>query len=121
MTTKQIARKLVAYCKEGKYQECYKELYSPNIKSIEPDGHLAEGFEEIAEKGKEWNAAIKKFHGSTVGRPSVAGNYFTVPMTMDITYHGMKEPVHFEEICLYTVADGKIVREQFFYDEPVDM
>jgi len=118
MTTTEIANKLVAFCRKGEYQECYKELYSPQIKSIENDGSVVNGFEEMAEKGKQWNAGIKEFHGSSVGDPIVSGNYFSLPMSMTITYQGGDAPIKFEEICVYKVKDGKVVQEQFFYDDP---
>lgn len=37
-------------------------------------------------------------------------------MTMDITMKGMGR-FTMEEICVYEVNDGKIVREDFFYAE----
>lgn len=117
MTTTEIANKLVDYCRKGQYQECYAELYSPAIQSIEPNGDTATGFEEMAEKGKQWNAGIKEFHSSKCGDPIVSGNYFSVPMSMKITYQGADSPVNFEEMCVYQVKDGKVVKEQFFYDE----
>jgi len=118
MTTKEIANKLVAYCRKGEFQECYKELYSPGIVSIENDGTSVKGLDELAEKGKKWNAGIKEFHGSETGDPVVSGNYFSLPMSMDITYTGAGSPTKFEEICVYQVKDGKVIKEQFFYDEP---
>lgn len=118
MTTTEIANKLVAYCRKGEFQECYKELYSPEIVSIENDGSSIKGFEEMAEKGKQWNAGIKEFHGSETGDPIVSGNYFSIPMNMTITYQGADSPIKFEEICVYKVKDGKVIQEQFFYDDP---
>lgn len=118
MSTRQIANRLYELCKQGKYQQCYKELYSPNVRSIEPDGELCEGFAEMAEKGKEWNANIKKVHSTTIGKPVVAGNRFALPMGMNITYVGAPGPVDFNEICMYIVKDGKVVQEEFFYDAP---
>ena len=38
MTTKQVADKLIAYCRQGKFEEATKELYGNNIVSIEPEG-----------------------------------------------------------------------------------
>ena len=67
MTTQEIAEKLVAYCREGKYDQCYSELYSPNCKSIEPESSgfpVAEGIEAMAEKGKQWNRGKEEgLHG----------------------------------------------------------
>jgi len=38
-----------------------------------------------------------------------------VPMTLDATMKG-RGRINLEEICVYQVRNGKIVREQFFYD-----
>jgi len=118
MTTQEIANRLVELCGKGEYQTCYQELYSPEIVSVEADGSSVKGFDEIQQKGKEWNAGIEAFHGSSIGAPAVSGNYFSVPMSMKIQYKGSPEVVQFEEICLYQVKEGKIVKEQFFYDAP---
>ena len=115
MTVQEIANRLVDYCRKGEYETCYQELYSPEIESIEPDGTVSKGFEELAAKGKEWNARIKEFHGSTVGDPIVSGNFFSLPMSMNVTFEGAPGPTQFEEICVYEVTDGKVVKEQFFY------
>ena len=118
MTVQEIANRLVELCRKGEFQTCYQELYSPKIQSIEADGKTSTGFDEIAAKGKEWNATIKEFHGSTIGDPIVSGNFFSLPMSMNITYEGAPGPALFEEICVYEVADGKVVKEQFFYKQP---
>jgi len=44
----------------------------------------------------------------------VAGNYISVAMGMDVTMKGMGR-MNMDEIALYEVKDGKIVKEQFFY------
>ena len=63
MSTEEVAKKLVALCREGKFEEVIQELYSPNIVSIEPEGGpwgTVQGFEAIAKKGKEWNEMVEK-------------------------------------------------------------
>ena len=45
----------------------------------------------------------------------VAGNWFSVAMSIDATYKDMGR-VPMQEICVYRVRDGRIVSEQFFYD-----
>lgn len=117
MTTQDIANRLVELCSKGEYQTCYQELYSPEIVSIENDGTSVNGFEAMAEKGKQWNAGIAEMHDSWMGTPVVSGNWFSLPMGMKMTRTGESSPTTFEEICVYQVQNGKIVKEQFFYDE----
>jgi len=118
MTTQEIANKLVEYCRQGQYDKCYAELYSPEIVSIEPKGaqmEVVHGFDGIAKKGKVWQESMVEMHGNSVGDPIVNGNFFSLSMTMDATFQAPVGREKMEEICVYEVKDGKIVKEQFFY------
>jgi hypothetical protein len=121
MSTEAIAKRLVELCREGKYEEAQKELYSEDAVSIEPEGlppgmlGNAKGLKAIFEKTHQFQAGIEEVHGGNVSDPVVAGNWFSCEMTLDVT---MKERgrVVMTEICVYHVKDGKVDREQFFYD-----
>jgi ketosteroid isomerase-like protein len=121
MDTQAIAKRLVQLCREGKGTEAQDELYSADAESIEMPGaplgggKPIKGIEAIRAKGREFNADIEEVHGGTVGDPIVAGHWFSVVMTMDATFKS-RGRVQMEEICVYQVRDGKVVREQFFYD-----
>lgn len=118
MTTQEIATQLADLCRKGEYETIYKELYSPSCISIEPKGapnELCEGMEAMAAKGKAWNESMEQFHGSAVGDPIVAGNHFCMTMMIDATFKE-RGRVKTEELCVYEVQDGKIVKEQFFYE-----
>ncbi|MEM6967405.1 MAG: nuclear transport factor 2 family protein [Bacteroidota bacterium] len=120
MSTQEIANRLVELCRQGDYETCYKELYAPDVWSIEPKGAMTEkvqGLEALAEKGKRWNEMIEAFHGSSIGDPIVSGNHFALTMMTDITFKEMGRQ-KMDEICMYEVQDGKIVKEQFFYSVP---
>ena len=117
MTVQEIANKLVRYCREGKFQQCYDELYSPEVVSAEPPGMgipEAKGLNGIAEKGKAWNENIVEFHGSSVGEPIIADNHFSMTMSYDATFKDRGRS-NTSQICVYKIADGKIVEERFFY------
>lgn len=118
MTTQEIATRLVELCRQGDFEKVYKELYSPECVSIEPKGaqmEVCNGLEEMAVKGKMWNESMEEFHGSTIGEPIVADNHFSMTMTMDATFKDVgREKMN--ELCVYEVKDGKIVKEQFFYN-----
>jgi hypothetical protein len=121
MTTEQIAKRLVELCRKGAYEQAQKELYANDAASIEmegsPSGGLgnAKGLPAILEKGRQFNAMLEAVHGSNVSEPVVVGNWFSVSMTLDATMQG-RGRVNMQEICVYQVCDGKISREQFFYD-----
>jgi ketosteroid isomerase-like protein len=121
MNTEQIAKRLVQLCREGKGNEAQDELYAADAVSIEMEGSTsglperAKGMAAIKEKGRQFNAGVEQVHGGTVSDPIVAGNWFSIEMTMDATMKG-RGRVNMQEICVYQVRNGKIVREQFFYD-----
>ena len=57
---------------------------------------------------------VAEFHGNEVSEPIVADNFFSCRMKMDATFkEGGRQSI--EEICLYQVENGKIVKEEFFY------
>ncbi len=119
MNTQEVANKLVELCRKGEYDKVYKDLYSPNVVSIEPAGaplgERSEGIEAIYKKGEMWQNMVKEVHSTEISDPIAAENFFSCTMKMNITMNGAPGPMQMDEVCLYNVADGKIVSEQFFY------
>lgn len=117
MSTEEVAARLVNLCRTGKWFEAHQELYSQDAESIEPEGTpwgSVKGMEAIKKKGEEWGKNIVEMHGGEISEPMVCGNHFVVKMLSDNTFKDMGR-VKFEELCMYEVADGKIVKEEFFY------
>jgi hypothetical protein len=118
MTTQEIANRLAELFKEGKWGEAQQELFSDDIESIEPPGSpgmkSVKGMDAIKKKGEDFNNMVEEMHGGWAGEPIVAGNFIAVAMGMDVTYKGMGRQ-KMDEIAVYEVKDGKIVKEQFFY------
>ena len=119
MTTEEVANKLVEYCNQGRWDLAQQELYAENCVSLEMPGQeyipeKVEGLENIKAKGEKWSTMVEEFHGSTIEGPIIAGDHFTLKMNMDITMKGAPRR-NDEELCMYKVADGKIVSEQLFY------
>ena len=118
MTTKEIADRLVAYCRKGDWEGAHDDLYDPKAKSIEPFEtpefpKTTEGLQAIGKKGRQFDAIVEKIHNIDVSEPLVAGNSIAFTMEMDMTTKGkgrMKSP----ELCVYQVKDGKIISEEFF-------
>jgi ketosteroid isomerase-like protein len=120
--TLEVGKKLVALCKEGKHIEAIDALYSPDIVSIEagaPPGGSAKSEGLAAVKGKgEWWVANHEVHGGDVQGPFPHGDRFVVRFTYDITPKAgpmAGKRITMDEAALYTVKDGKIVHEEFFY------
>lgn len=118
MTTKEVANRLVELCRTGNYEQAVSELYSEDIVSVEAEGapnRIVKGLEGIAEKGKQFEAKIEKMIKSEISDPIVAENFFSCGMYMHVQMKGIPTPIDMDEICVYHVKDGKIIREEFFY------
>ncbi len=121
MEVQQIANRLVELCRQGNWDQAQKELYSENIVSLEPAGapmERAEGMQAVIQKGEHFNSMVEEYLGIEVSEPQVAGNYISCKLVMDTKFKGAPGPTRMEEIALYTVEGGKIVQEQFFYEQP---
>ncbi len=118
MTTQQIADRFFELAQKGQWDAIQDEMYSENAVSIEPAHaqglHSAEGLAAIKEKGKAFGDSIEEFHGGYTNVPIVSANHFACTMGMDVTYKGMGR-MQMDEVAVYEVQDGKIVKEQFFY------
>ena len=119
MSTEQIAKRLVELCRKGEYEQAQKELYAEDAVSIEMEGSQglgnAKGLTAIFEKGRQFQGMLEAVHGGSVSEPVIAGDWFSVAATLDATMKG-RGRVNMQEICVYGVREGKIFREQFFYD-----
>jgi hypothetical protein len=117
-----IGKKLVDLCKEGKNHEAFDTLYSAHIVSIEPMGGAnmparMEGIEAIKGKGAWWEAN-HEIHAAEIDGPFPHGDRFIVRFKYDVTAKGgpmAGKRFFMEEAALYTVHDGKISHEEFFY------
>jgi len=54
-------------------------------------------------------------HSAIVDGPYPNGDRFAVRFSFDITRKATGERVKMDEVTLYTVRNGKIIREEFFY------
>lgn len=116
MDIKQLASTFTGLCAEGKFDEAGERFWSEDIVSREPmpgDTAVAKGRAAVKGKG-DWWAANHEVHGVKVEGPFVSGDQFIVRFTMDITPKGQAR-LTMDEVGVYTVKDGKIVDESFFY------
>ena len=118
MTTQEVADRLYELFEEGKWAEAQEELFSQDAKSIEPPNSpglvSVEGLDNIKKKGEMFNNMVEEMHGGYTGKPIVAGNFIAFAMGMDATMKGAGR-MKMDEIAVYEVRDGKIVKEQFFF------
>jgi hypothetical protein len=122
MSTMEIANKMVALCREGKNEEAINSLFSEDCESVEAAGGpgMERGIKGIAAiKGKgEWWFTNHEIHSSQITGPWPHDDRFVVGFRWDVTNKPSGQRMVMDEVGLYTVKNGKIVREEFFYDMP---
>lgn len=117
MKTEEIAKRLVGFCREAKWEVAQRELYASDAVSIEPEAtplfdKETRGLDAIVAKGRKFDSMVEKLHAITVSEPLVAPNAFACTMWLDLTFQGQGR-MQMSELCVYDVKDGKIVSEQF--------
>jgi ketosteroid isomerase-like protein len=119
MNLQEIAAELVAGCRENRAADNLDKLYAPDAVSVEAmdngGGRETAGIDGI--RGKHaWWAENFTVHSGSVSDPMPHGDdKFAVIFKMDATDNASGHRHEMEEVALYHVADGKIVREEFFY------
>ncbi|QDU72226.1 nuclear transport factor 2 family protein [Mucisphaera calidilacus] len=121
--TMTVGRKLVELCNQGQFLQAINELYDDSIHAIEPcampgmDQDL-KGIDAIRQKSQGWSDN-HEVHSCAIKGPFPHGDRFALLMNIDVTPKAgpmANQRMQMEEVCLYTVANGKIVKEEFFYD-----
>tara|TARA_R110002074_G_scaffold47538_4_gene121805 strand:- start:2203 stop:2559 length:357 start_codon:yes stop_codon:yes gene_type:complete len=116
MNTQKIADDLIALCKAGKFDEAGEKYWADDVLSVEPSGEAAavRGKQAARDKGESW-AGAHDIHSFDVGGPYVNGEQFVVRFTIDQTVKETGNRMTLDEVGLYTVKNGKIAEERFFY------
>ena len=120
MTIGDIAQELVELCREGRHMEAIDKLYSLDVVSVEPFSHgpelpaVVEGIGKVRAKNRAWAESGER-HRFQVDGPFLGEKQFCVRFEMDVTPKATGKRVRAVEMALYTVEDGKIVREEFYY------
>jgi hypothetical protein len=118
MTTQEVANRMSELFKENQWDKVQDELYADDCESIEPANapgmKSAKGREALKQKGAAFQQMIEEMHGGWVSELLVGGNYITCAMGLDVTMKGMGR-INMNEVCVYEVKGGKVVKEQFFF------
>src|SRR5436190_23253131 len=120
MDTKQVGEKLVGLCREGKNMEAIDALYGSDVVSVEPMSGPdmpaeTRGIDAIRGKNQWW-FDNHEIHSSSAEGPFPHGDRFAVKYHYDATAKAgpaAGQRFSMDEMALYTVKDGKIVREEF--------
>jgi ketosteroid isomerase-like protein len=119
MTTFEIAKKYVEFCRAHQDHAALETLFSPDAVSIEAAAMPGmpietKGRTAIAAKGKQW-LENHEVHSAKLDGPWPNGNRFVVRFSYDVTNKPSGRRMQMEEAGLFTVDNDKIVREEFFY------
>jgi ketosteroid isomerase-like protein len=120
MTLHEIANELVAGCREGREKENLHRLYAADAVSVEGadmtgQGAAVTGLDAILGKHAWWEGAHIIHSVSTEGPFTHGDDRFAVIFDMDVENRESGQRMKAREVAVYHVADGKIVREEFFY------
>ncbi|SDY84508.1 SnoaL-like domain-containing protein [Jannaschia faecimaris] len=119
MTRDEVARELVAGCRDGRETENIDKLYAKDAVSVEA-ADMGNGRETVGRAGihgkHEWFASMYDQVSGDVSDPMPHGDdRFAVIFDMTMKKRETGETEHMRDIGVYTVKNGKIVREEFFY------
>ncbi len=120
-TINEVAVDFTAMLRAGEFAAAGERYWAADVRSIEPhdlpDGSAAYviGFAATRAKKIRWLAA-KRIADLSIDGPFVTGNQFALFMDMMITNRVGGEASPFTEIALYTVQNGHITEERYFYD-----
>ena len=122
-STMEVGQRLVELCKVNRNVDAVNTLYAQDVLSIEAAGHPGmpqrqQGIDAIRGKNQWWidNHTV---NSTTIAGPFPHGERFIILYKTDVTPKaGPKagQRMQVEEAGLYTVRDGKVVQEEFFYN-----
>ena len=120
-TIQQIGEQLVTYCRAGDTATGLDTLYAADAVSVEAAANpetgsaVTEGLDGIRGKHAWWDENFE-VHSASVDGPFPHGDdRFGVIFELDATEKATGKRNAMKELAIYHVADGKIVREEFFY------
>jgi ketosteroid isomerase-like protein len=122
MNTREVGDKLVELCRQGRNVEAVDSLYSNDVVSVEAFGNdqmpaEIRGIDKVRGKN-EWWLENNEIHTASAEGPFPHNDKFAVKYHYDATAKtGDRKGQRYqmEEVAVYTVQDGKIIREEFFY------
>ena len=117
MNTEQVAQKVVELVRKQAWHEALDTMYDKDIVSIkarasEGDSPEKRGIDQV--RGKtDWWLENMQVHSFEANGPFVAHDRFVVQYDADVTDKNSKKRMQLSEVGVYTVKNGKIVREEF--------
>lgn len=117
MTIADIAKDFTEMLQQGDHLGAGAKYNADDVVSLEAmEGPMAiaHGKEALKQKGQWWQEN-HEVHGGSIEGPYVNGDQFAVRFKFDITPKATGERVTMDEVGVYTVKNGKITEERFYY------
>lgn len=110
------AEGFTALLKQGDFHGAAERYWHEDVSSIEAMGEprAVYGKPAVAAKGAAWTEA-HEVHGFEVEGPYINEDQFALTMRIDLTVKATGQRMQMTEVGLYTVEEGMIVEERFFY------
>ena len=115
-----IAYDFTALLRAGEYRAAAR-YWANDIVSVEPaespggNAEVASGLTAVQRKSATW-FGTNRIDDLSIDGPFVTGDQFALFLDMMIVDRSSGEHQPFAEIALYTVRDGQICEERYFYD-----
>jgi hypothetical protein len=117
MNTEQVAKKVMELVRKQAWYEALDTLYDKDIVSVEAQASGGGSPETLGIEGVrgkiDWWVNAMEVHSFKASGPFVAHDRFVVQYDADVTDKSSKKRFQLSEVGVYTVKDGKIVREEF--------
>lgn len=114
-----VAEGFTALWRAGKFQAAGEQYWAKDVVTVEPRGSgdgtaaICRGIAAVRAKNQHWFAT----HGIedlSLDGPFVTGDRFALFADMLIAHAGRRTP--HSQIAVFTVRDGQIIEERFFYE-----
>ena len=120
MALADVASGIVKLCRKGKFLNAVDKYYSDDIVSVEPVDSpnmpaQQSGIDQVRAKN-EWFERNFEVHSVQVDGPYLGKNQFAVRYTLEVTPKASGQRTTMNEMALYSVKKGKVVREEFYYN-----
>jgi ketosteroid isomerase-like protein len=117
MKTEEVAKKVVELVRKQAWYEALDDLYDNDVVSVEASGMSGKSPETRGKEGVrgkiDWWVNAMEVHSFNASEPFVAHDRFVVQYDADVTDKQSKQRRQMSEVGVYTVKNGKIVREEF--------
>ncbi len=120
-TIDDVARDFTAMLRLGQFEAAGARFWADDITSFEPadlSGGIQAfvgGIDAVRAKSESWFAA-SRIEDLSIDGPFITGDQFALFMDMAIVDRASGTAQPFTEIALFTVRNGQITEERYFYD-----